>query len=113
MWALLLCAAKSGCLSASWSSAADWVSGTPLGILETFKKRRGGGIRLTLHGWWVQLHDLDLGVLELLTEHYDESVHCRFAGAVVGAAWHWDYTERGGGAGRQVCQRQRLSGAFA
>ena len=83
----------SGCLSTSWSSAAGWVSDTPLGILETLQERRLDGVRLTVHGWRVQLHDLDLRVSELLAEHRDEGVHCRFAGAVVGASWHWDYTE--------------------
>lgn len=113
MWAFLLCAAISGCLSTSWSSAADWVSDTLLGFLEAFQEGGVDRIRLTLHGWRIQLHDLDLRVPELLTEHRDKGVHCCFTGAVVGAAWHWDYAERRGGTLTQRCQRQGLSGVLA
>ena len=70
-------------------------------------------MRLTLHGWWVELHDLDLRVPELLTKHRDEDMHCRFAGAVVEAAWHRNYGERGGGTGTQGRQRQALLGTLA
>lgn len=70
-------------------------------------------VRLTLHGWRVQLHDLDLRVPELLTEHCDESVHCGFAGAVVEGPRHWNYTESRGRTVTQGCQRQGLPGALA